>query len=94
MKSLEITLKRGPANDCCLWHTRETKAKSSDGFPWLRVSHSLRRSKDLSKSQEHGMNALEISLFLMLSRLEKLILLFSLRHMMVICLYAKYMLMT
>jgi hypothetical protein len=40
------------------------------------------------------MNALEISLFLMLSRSGKLILLFSLRHMMVICLYAKYMSMT
>jgi hypothetical protein len=45
---------------------------------------SLRRSIDLSKPQEHGMNALEISLFLMLSRLGKLTLLFSLRHMMVI----------
>jgi hypothetical protein len=46
---------------------------------------------DLSKPQEHGMNALEISLFLMLSRSGKLILLFSLRLVMVICLYAKYM---
>jgi hypothetical protein len=46
---------------------------------------------DLSKPQEHGMNALEIFLFLMLSRLGKLILLFSLRLVMVICLYAKYM---
>jgi hypothetical protein len=36
---------------------------------------SLRRSIDLSKPQEHGMNALEIFLFLMLSRLGKLILL-------------------
>jgi hypothetical protein len=55
---------------------------------------SLRRSMDLSKSQEHGMNALEISLFLMLSRSGKLILLFSLRLARVICLYAKYMPMT
>jgi hypothetical protein len=49
---------------------------------------SLRRSMDLSKLQEYGMNALEIFLFLMLSRLGKLILLFSLRLVMVICLYA------
>jgi hypothetical protein len=55
---------------------------------------SLRRSMDLSKPQEHGMNALEVSLFLMLSRSGKLIQLFSLRLGMVICLYAKYMLMT
>jgi hypothetical protein len=45
---------------------------------------SLRRSMDLSKLQEYGMNALEIFLFLMLSRLGKLILLFSLRLVMVI----------
>jgi hypothetical protein len=45
----------------------------------------------LSKHQEHGMNALEIFLFLILSMLGKLILLFSLIHVMVICLYAKYM---
>jgi hypothetical protein len=38
MKPLEITLRRGLANECCLRHTRETKAKSSDGCPWLRVS--------------------------------------------------------
>jgi hypothetical protein len=55
---------------------------------------SLRRSMGLSKHQEHDMNALEILLFLMLSRSGKLILLFSLRHVMVICLYAKYILMT
>jgi hypothetical protein len=55
---------------------------------------SLRRSMDLSKPQEHDMNALEISLFLMLSRLGKLILLSLLRLVMVIFLYAKYMLMT
>jgi hypothetical protein len=48
----------------------------------------------LSKLQEHGMNALEIFLFLMLSRLGKLILLFLLRLAMVVCLYAKYMSMT
>jgi hypothetical protein len=45
---------------------------------------------DLSKPQEHGMNALEIYLFLMLSRSKKLIIFFSLRLAMVICLYAKY----
>jgi hypothetical protein len=55
---------------------------------------SVRRSMDLSKPQEHGMNALEISLFLMLSRSGKLILLILLRLAMAICLYAKYMSMT
>jgi hypothetical protein len=55
---------------------------------------SLRRSMDLSKLQEHGMNALEIFLFPMLSRLGKLILLSLLRLVMVICLHAKYMSMT
>jgi hypothetical protein len=55
---------------------------------------SLRLSMDLSKTQEHGMNALEIFLFLTLSRLGKRILLSLLRLVMVICLYAKYMSMT
>jgi hypothetical protein len=49
---------------------------------------------DLSKPQEHGMNDLEISLFPMLSRLGKLILLSLLRLIMMISLYAKYMSMT
>jgi hypothetical protein len=49
---------------------------------------------DLSKLQEHSMNALEIFSFLMLSRLGKRILLFLLRLVMVICLCAKYMLLT
>jgi hypothetical protein len=49
---------------------------------------------DLSKPQEHDMNALEIFLLLMLSRLGKLILLYSQRLIMVISLYAKYMSMT
>jgi hypothetical protein len=48
----------------------------------------------LKQAQEHGMNSLEISLFLMLSRLGKLILLSLLRLVMVISLYAKYMSMT
>jgi hypothetical protein len=48
----------------------------------------------LSKLHEHGMNALDIFSFPMLSRSEKLILLFLLRIVMVICLYAKYMSMT
>jgi hypothetical protein len=52
---------------------------------------SLRRSMDLSKLQEHGMDILEIFLFIMLSRSGKLILLFLLRLVMMICLYAKYM---
>jgi hypothetical protein len=45
------------------------------GIPTMSTS-SLRRSMDLSKLQEHGMNALDIFSFLMLSRLGKLILLF------------------
>jgi hypothetical protein len=63
------------------------------GIPTMFIS-SLRCSMDLSKLQEHGMNALEISSFLMLSRSGKQILLFLLRLVMVICLYAKYMSMT
>jgi hypothetical protein len=55
---------------------------------------SLRHSMGLSKLQEHSMNALEIFLFPMLSRSRKLILLFLLRLVMVICIYAKYMSMT
>jgi hypothetical protein len=58
------------------------------------VYSSLRRSMHLSKPQEHGMNALELFLFLMLSRLGKMILLSLLRLVMVIYLYAKYMSMT
>jgi hypothetical protein len=49
---------------------------------------------DLNKPQEHGKNAFEIFLFLMLPRLGKLILLSLLRLVMMICLYAKYMSMT
>jgi hypothetical protein len=46
-----------------------------------------------SKPQEHGMNACEISLSLMPSKLEKLILLSLLKLLQKICLYAKFMLM-
>ena len=46
---------------------------------------SLRRFMDLSNPQEHGMNALEISLFLMTSKLEKPILLYSLKLLQMIC---------
>jgi hypothetical protein len=63
------------------------------GIPTMYIS-SLRRSKDLSKPKEHGMNALEISLILMLSRLGKPIPLFSQRLVMVIFLFAKFMSMT
>jgi hypothetical protein len=63
------------------------------GIPTMFIS-SLRRSMDLSKLQEHGMNALEIFSFLMLSRSGKQILLFLLRLVVVICLCAKYMSMT
>jgi hypothetical protein len=48
----------------------------------------------LKQAPRACMNALEISLFLMLSRSGKSILLFSLRLAMAIYLYAKYMLMT
>jgi hypothetical protein len=60
------------------------------GIPTMSTS-SLRCSMDLSKPQEHGMNALEIFLLLMPSRLGKLIPLYSQRLVMVIFLYAKYM---
>jgi hypothetical protein len=63
------------------------------GIPNTSTS-SLRRSMGLSKPQEHGMHALDISMFLTLSRLGKLILLSLLRLVMVIFSYAKYMLMT
>jgi hypothetical protein len=63
------------------------------GIPTMFIS-SLKRSMDLSKLQEHGMNVIETSSFLMLSRSRKQILLFLLRLIMVICLYAKYMSMT
>jgi hypothetical protein len=49
---------------------------------------------DLSKLQEHGINALGVFSFLMLSRLGKRILFFLERLVMVICLYPKYMSMT
>jgi hypothetical protein len=49
---------------------------------------------DLSKPQEHGMNALEISKLLMLSRLGKPIPLFLPRLVMVIFSCAKFMSMT
>jgi hypothetical protein len=55
---------------------------------------SLRRSMDLRKLHEHGMNALDIFSFLMLSSSGKRILLFLLGLVMVICLCAKYMSMT
>jgi hypothetical protein len=68
-------------------------ASRMTGIPTTSTG-SLRRSMDLSKPQEHGMNALEIFLFLMLSRLGKMIIPSLLRLVMVICLYSKYMLMT
>jgi hypothetical protein len=74
-------------------YVEQPLASRMTGIPTMSTS-SLRRSMDLSKPQEHGMNALEIFLFLMLSRLGKLILLSLLRLVMVICLYAKYMSMT
>ncbi len=46
-----------------------------------------------SKPQEHGMNACEISLSLMASKLERPILHSSLKLLKMTCLYAKFMLM-
>jgi hypothetical protein len=54
---------------------------------------SQRRFMGSSKPQEHGMNACEIFLSLMASKSEKLILLFLLKLLQKICLYAKFMLM-
>jgi hypothetical protein len=54
-------------------------ASRMTGIPTMSIGY-LRRSMDLSKPQEHDMNALEISLFLILA--------------MLIYLYAKYMSMT
>jgi hypothetical protein len=74
-------------------YVEQPMALRMTGIP-TTSTNSLRRSMDLSKPQEHGMNALEIFSFLMLSRLGKLILLSLLRLAMVIFLYAKYMSMT
>jgi hypothetical protein len=74
-------------------YVEQPPALRMTGIPTMHIS-SLRRSMDLSKPQEHGMNALEIFLFLMLSRLGKPIPLFSQRLVMVIFLFAKFMLMT
>jgi hypothetical protein len=74
-------------------YVEQPPALRMTGIPTMYIS-SLRCSMDLSKPQEHGMNALEISLFRMLSRLGMSILLFSQRHAMVISLFAKFMLMT
>ena len=55
--------------------------------------NSLRRFMGSSKPQEHGMNALEISLMLMASKSARPILLCSLKLLIMICSYAKFMLM-
>ena len=55
--------------------------------------NSLRRFMGSSKPQEHGMNALEISLSLMDSKSERPILHSLPKHLKMICLYAKFMLM-
>ena len=52
-----------------------------------------KRSMDLSKPQEHGMNALEIFLSLMDSKSVKPIPHSLPKHLKMICLYAKFMLM-
>jgi hypothetical protein len=57
------------------------------------VISSQRHFMGSSKPQEHGMNACETFLSLMASKLEKLILLSSLKQLQKTCLYAKFMLM-
>jgi hypothetical protein len=74
-------------------YVEQPVASRMTGIRTMFIS-SLKRSMGLSKLQEHGMNAFEIFLFSMLSRSGKLILLFLLRLIMVICLYAKYISMT
>jgi hypothetical protein len=49
-------------------YVEQPLASRMTGIPTMSTS-SLRRSMDLNKLQENGMNALEIFLFLMLSRL-------------------------
>jgi hypothetical protein len=55
--------------------------------------NSQRRFMGSSKPQEHGMNACEISLSLMASKSARPILLYLLKLLQMICLYAKFMLM-
>jgi hypothetical protein len=55
--------------------------------------NSQRRFMGSSKPQEHGMNACEIFLLLIASKLEKPILHSLLKLLQNICLYAKFMLM-
>jgi hypothetical protein len=74
-------------------YVEQPLASRMTGISTMFIS-SLRRSMGLSKLQGHGMNALETFSFPMLSRSGKRILLFLLRLVMVICLYAKYMSMT
>jgi hypothetical protein len=69
-------------------------------FPTLKIVSILtmfissqRHFMGSSKLQEHGMNAYEIFLSLMASKLEKLTLLSSLKQLLKTCLYAKFMLM-
>jgi hypothetical protein len=81
----------GPIKEEDTWNN--PLALRMTGIPTTSTS-SLRRFIDISKPQEHGMNALEIFFMLMLSRLGQLILLSSQRLVMVIFLYAKYISMT
>jgi hypothetical protein len=74
----------GPIKEEVYWNN--PLALRMTGIPTTSIS-SLRRSMDLTKPQEYGMNALEIFSLLMLSRLGKLILLSLPRLAMVIFLY-------
>jgi hypothetical protein len=71
-------------------YVEQPLASRMTGIPTMFIS-SPRCYMGLSKLQEHGTNVLDIFSFLMLSRSGKRILLFLLRLVMVICLYAKYM---
>jgi hypothetical protein len=70
---------------------------SSTSHSIQELVHSLldtiQKNQSLSKSQEHGMNACEISLSLMASKSMKSILHSLLKLLQKICLYAKFMLM-
>jgi hypothetical protein len=74
-------------------YVEQPLASRMTGIPTM-FTNSIRRSVDLSKLQGHGMNALDIFSYLMISRSGKQILLFLQRLAMVICLFAKYMSMT
>ena len=75
--------------------TEEVYVEQPPGFEDSEYpNHVYKLSKALyGLKQEHGMNVLEIFLSLMDSKSERPILLYSLKLLTMICLYAKFMLM-